>query len=182
MTANFELACASNKTFVELHKSLDPDLFDRLSHLIIDIPSLIDCKEEILSDFEQVITECNPTLSEKYLILNDKKLKDFLFKEDFPGNFRDLQKLAYLILAWLDGHSIDKAVKLAIDEWNQTRVLELSIHEMNFGNGTRDERIAHFKKNMAIWAKKSYGTWSSAAKVLNCNEKTLREDAKLSES
>ena len=39
------------------------------------------------------------------------------------------------------------------------------------------ERIAH-DQSLARWAKVQYGTWKDAASALDCNEKTLRDDAK----
>ncbi|TGO02209.1 hypothetical protein PN36_28595, partial [Candidatus Thiomargarita nelsonii] len=44
---DIEIVCASNRPLDELRKILDADLFDRLSHLIIEIPPLRDCREDL---------------------------------------------------------------------------------------------------------------------------------------
>jgi hypothetical protein len=49
----------------------------------------------------------------------------------------------------------------------------------HLGAGSRSDRVRWFRGELARWAKKQFGTWTSAAKHLECDEKTLREDAEL---
>ena len=84
------------------------------------------------------------------------------------GNLRSLQKLALLIMVWLDSESEEEAINRALDEWQS--------EEQDYA-GNRNEQIKRFCHNLAISAKKKYGTWDAAAEALNCTEKTLRNDA-----
>lgn len=48
-----------------------------------------------------------------------------------------------------------------------------------FGGGSRRELVWRFRRRLALRAKERYGTWREAAVALDCDEKTLRQDAAL---
>lgn len=55
--SDFEVVCASNRSLSELQGLLDADLFDRLSHLVVTIPPLRDCRDDLLGDWREVWRE-----------------------------------------------------------------------------------------------------------------------------
>ena len=88
---------------------------------------------------------------------------------------RDLQKLALLCMAWQSLDSADDGLEHALDEWLNSVSVDLP-QIAGYGEGSRKERMHWFRRRLAEWAKHQYGTWARAAKVLDCDEKTLRED------
>jgi transcriptional regulator with GAF, ATPase, and Fis domain len=99
------------------------------------------------------------------------------------GNLRDLQRLAALLMAW--GTASEGGIQAALQEWEKwgkeaglKDPVQIA-QDAAFGHGTRDARLHQFRARLANWAKGQYGTWKQAAKVLGCDEKTLREDEKL---
>ncbi|HNC91901.1 MAG TPA: hypothetical protein PL000_23510, partial [Anaerolineales bacterium] len=94
-----------------------------------------------------------------------------------PGNLRDLQRLAVLVMAWCPDSFTQAGLQSALDEWNRW-VLTPVQDEGTLGQGTRANRINWFCSNLAKWSKDKYGTWKAAAEALACDEKTLRSDAK----
>ncbi len=174
-SADAELVCASNLPAEKLAERLDPDLYDRLSHLVVTIPALRDCREDIEADWQRVWREVRrderfPTQAP----WNDE-LGRALAHDRLPGNLRDLQHLAVLLMAWRATQP-DRAISRALKEWLAQRAL--ADPEAGFGAGTREERIDWFKARLAHWAKSQYRTWTIAADFLQCNEKTLRDDAR----
>ncbi len=49
--------------------------------------------------------------------------------------------------------------------------------QLIWGTGSRKVRIRDFRRRLAVWAKETWGAWKRAASELDCDEKTLREDA-----
>ncbi|WP_379866454.1 sigma-54-dependent transcriptional regulator [Marinobacter sp. M5B] len=174
-SADFEVICASNLPVQELRERLDPDLFDRLSHLVVSIPPLRECREDLHDDWSRVWRELqisnhgppNPPWSEE--------IKETLLRSSLPGNLRDLQRLALLIMAWCplgDQTRIDDA----IGEWSRQED-SLSSETIFLGSGTRFERLRWFRKKLATWAIEQYGSWTAASEALDCDRKTLQKDA-----
>jgi len=167
---DIEVVCASNRPLDELRKILDADLFDRLSHLIVEIPPLRDCREDLEMDWQRVWQELR---TDETLPPYNKALKQLLQTHPLPGNLRDLQRLAFLTMAWLQEiKEGDKALNAALDEWQKTQITHPSSDE--FGQGNYNERVNWFKQRLAEWAYKQQGSWKKAADFLYCNEKTLR--------
>lgn len=171
-----ELVCASNLPMSELGEALDEDFFDRLSHLVVEVPPLRRCREDIEDDWRRVWDEL--CLDEGYGATPwNSELQAVLRESPLAGNFRDLQRLAYVVMSWLSTDEQDEAVGKAITEWRSRPVMDPP-DAMKFGRGTRDERTNWFQAQLAQWAKEKCGTWVEAAKLLECNESTLRRDAK----
>lgn len=100
-----------------------------------------------------------------------------LVDDPLSGNFRDLQRLALLCMAWNVPRHGSKAMVTAIKEWRASRSDPENAGPLRFYVGAREQRTRAFQKELAIWAKGRFATWKQAAKKLQCNEKTLREDA-----
>ena len=68
------------------------------------------------------------------------------------------------------------AVERAIEEWT-TWTSKATAADAQFGSGSRNDRIRWFRVRLALWAKSVHETWPAAASALDCDEKTLRQDA-----
>jgi DNA-binding NtrC family response regulator len=170
-----ELVCASNLSLAALRERLDTDLFDRLSHLIVTLPPLRECREDAREDWTRVWQEVRQQASLPISAPWSSALESTLQHHDLPGNLRDLQRLAMLCMAW--SSSVDSSVDLpsALEEWQRFTTGEPGINSL--GAGSRDERLRQFRGRLAKWAKEKHGTWAAAAVSLGCDEKTLRKDA-----
>ncbi|TDT44554.1 sigma-54 interacting transcriptional regulator [Halospina denitrificans] len=174
-SVDLEVICASNLSMQELRERLDPDLFDRLSHLVVSVPPLRECREDLYEDWRRVWRELqisnqgssNPPWSEE--------IQETLTRNSLSGNLRDLQRLALLIMAWCpsgDQMHLDNAIK----EWARKDDI-LPSQPIFLGDGTRSERLRWFRKELAMWAIEHYGNWSAASDALDCDRKTLQNDA-----
>jgi DNA-binding NtrC family response regulator len=171
-SVDIEVVCASNRGMAELQAALDADLFDRLSHLIIQIPPLRECRDDLPDDWQRVWRELRraPTLPDNPP--DGKELGKLLASHDLPGNLRDLQHLALLCMAWWQ-QGPQNALDKAIEEWRQREISDGAGYS-ELGEGNWQERVEWFKQRLAHWAKNKTGGWSKAAKLLKCTERTLR--------
>ena len=176
LSVDVELVCASNLHVAGLRECLDPDLYDRISHLAVEVPSLRDCREDVADDWRRVWRELRHQESLPRDAPWSRDLGHALARHELPGNLRDLQRLAVLLMAWWPGQDVDASIAGALDEWTEGTVAAPPDND-TFGAGTRRDRIRWFRTRLAKWAKARYGTWASAAEALGCDEKTLRQDA-----
>lgn len=176
-SADVELVCASNLHAAGLRERLDPDLYDRISHLAVEVPPLRECREDIEDDWRRVWRE----LRQHERLPPDAPwtpgLERALVGHGLPGNLRDLQRLAVLLMAWWSRQDVDRSIAGALSEWAEWTVATPADDANVFGAGTRRERVRWFQARLAKWAKERHGTWASAADALGCDEKTLRQDA-----
>jgi DNA-binding NtrC family response regulator len=174
---DIEVVCASNRSLDELRETLDADLFDRLSHLMVEIPPLRNCREDLETDWQQVWQELRTDESLPASPPYNKALKQLFQKHPLPGNLRDLQRLAFLTMAWWQEKPGNKALDAALEEWQKLQIIHPSTNE--FGQGTYEERVNWFKERLANWAYQQQGScWKKAAEFLGCSEKTLRNHNK----
>ncbi|MCX7096312.1 MAG: sigma 54-interacting transcriptional regulator [Methylococcales bacterium] len=176
-SVNIEIVCASNIGLTALSQCLDADLFDRISHLVIEIPPLRECREDLAEDWKQVWKELRTMDNLPEQAPFSSALKNALQNKPLAGNLRDLQKLALLIMAWSQSLTKDAAIDAALSEWKTQQVV-LTKPDHEFGEGTRAERINWFKNRLAQWAYEQQGTWGKAGKFLQCTEMTLHNDMK----
>ena len=175
-TSDFELVCASNLNFDQLRHKLYPDFFDRIAHLIVEVPPLRLCREDIQADWQQVWRECRRSerIPEKAPVC--APLNDIFGSHYMGGNLRDLQRLAILLMVWIGEKSEQEAINTAIEEWKRWERSENS--DSDFGDGSWQERTAWFQKKMANWAIKHFGSTKKAAELLHCSERTLTDRVK----
>lgn len=179
-SVDVELVCASNQPINALRELLDADLFDRLSHLSVRIPPLRECREDLQTDWKRVWLELRQRQDLPLDAPWTPSLATELSRHPLPGNIRDLQRLAVLIMAWWSDHTPDDAIERGLQEWSQWADTSAGAPP-RLGEGNRKERLQWFRGELARWAKDVYGTWHAAGKALECDEKTLRGDAKLGE-
>ncbi|WP_417783836.1 sigma-54-dependent transcriptional regulator [Terasakiella pusilla] len=117
---NFRIVCATNRTVSELRKDcLDPDFYDRLAIFVLTVPPLRDCTEDIPLVWSKVLTQSTNTAALQPLgwerFSNHPHLLRQLMQHPLPGNFRDLQRVAFHLLAELNaGTTDDAAVERAL--------------------------------------------------------------------
>jgi transcriptional regulator with AAA-type ATPase domain len=177
-SVDVELVCASNLPVAELREQLDADLFDRLSHLAVRVPPLRECRADVEADWAKVWRE----LRQRQDLPEDApwtpRLARVLGQHPLPGNLRDLQRLAVLLMAWWGDTDEEEAVDRAVEEWSQWTSSTAPL-DAEFGSGSRNDRIKWFRARLALWAKDIHETWTAAGEALGCDEKTLRQDATL---
>lgn len=177
-SADVELVCASNLPIADLRTRLDADLFDRLSHLTVTVPPLRECREDIGDDWRRVWRE----LRRRDDLPPDAPwpavIDQALLRHTLPGNLRDLQRLAVLCMAWWSPSSLTDGIRTAVAAWQAFDANPPS-EVASFGVGSRTDRIHWFRARLARHAKEQHETWAAAATALDCDEKTLRQDAAL---
>lgn len=178
----FRLVSASNLSFSKLaNKKLDSDFLDRITRFIVEVPPIRHCKDDIKNDWEKVWKEVANFDTAPNLIWN-KELSAFLSEHDLPGNFRDLQKIASYIIAFLiDKKNKRNAVYSAIQEYKKWRQKADSEMERSYfkRNKTHNEIVAYFERDLVNWATKEYGSIDEASKVLGRSKDMLRKYMKL---
>jgi DNA-binding NtrC family response regulator len=175
--ADVDIVCASNLPLELLAERLDADLFDRLSLLTVRVPALRECREDLPDDWMRVWRSLRRDSSLPEAAPMSQALSDALTAAPLSGNLRDLQKLALLVMAWWPEQG-SRALEKALGEWQRNQHA-LPVDVQSYGSGSRSERLVQFRRGLAQWAKKTWGTWTQAAQALQCDEKTLREDAAL---
>ncbi|MBR4784598.1 MAG: sigma 54-interacting transcriptional regulator [Fibrobacter sp.] len=175
-TANIELVCASNLPEKELQERLDPDFYDRISFYKVELPPLRECREDLLDDWRKVwnssCLESSPQEAPE-----DECLIRFFRKSRLPGNFRNLQSVAYQIIAWNGKKSIEEI--LAEISFEDVKKSEFDIAAFpEFENKSWQEATKFFHKALAKYACKKYKTQADAADALGCSSKTLQNSLK----
>ena len=179
-TAKFRLITASNKSFQELNDTyLDLDFIDRIAHFIVEIPPLRKSRED-LSRFWSEAWKSVHNSDDGLKLINTTALDKFLTEDPLFGNFRDLQRLAALVGAFYLSHKNQKvAVKEAISEfkkWSTKQQPNKSSDTFFIDGKDYNHIIAHFNKELVLWAESNYGTLQKVSKVLKRSESALRKD------
>ncbi len=185
--ADVEVVCASHRSFEALRKRLDPDLFDRLSLLLVDIPPLRECREDLREDWMRVWGEARSFEDLPPEAPWSAAIERALQADQLPGNLRDLQRLALILMAGASTAPSDTRTEEGLREWS---VLQARFHAVErssatgkdgLGIGSWDERVQAFKRRLARSARREHGSYVAAAQVLGVSERMLREHAKITE-
>ncbi|UKE84584.2 sigma-54-dependent transcriptional regulator [Pectobacterium colocasium] len=104
--STFRLICATNCSLSRLQDELlDPDFFDRIGTFILRVPPLRECVEDIphfwAKTLENVVKSAGISVEGWRRYSDHPALLLQLQKHPLPGNFRDLQRVAYHLLAAL---------------------------------------------------------------------------------
>ncbi len=178
-TSDFELVCASNKSLEQLATILDADFFDRVSMLTITIPPLRACREDISSDWERIWQEVNVNPNLPYAAPVSDKLMQFFNSAYFPGNLRDLKKLAFMTCAFLSSQSVEMALTNSLASLGEQVIQDENPNTKfafsDLSQTTKEKLTKEFHKELAKTAKKQFGTWVKAAETLKVDQKTLQK-------
>jgi transcriptional regulator with AAA-type ATPase domain len=115
--ARFRLLAATNQTRAKLREKLTPDFLDRITDLVIELPELRDCREDIGEIWKSVVWKAcdefvhapstrvvTPSGQDKVEALvrefqpHNVRIERSLCDMRLPGNFRDLERLARRLL------------------------------------------------------------------------------------
>ena len=178
--AKFRLITASNKSFQELNDVyLDLDFIDRIARFIVEIPPLRKSRED-LSRFWNEAWKSVHNSDDGPQLVNAAAINKFLAEDQLYGNFRDLQRLAALVGAFYLSHKNQKvAVKEAISEfkkWSTKQQPNKSSDTFFIDGKDYNHIIAHFNKELVLWAESNYGSLQEASRVLKRSESALRKD------
>jgi transcriptional regulator with AAA-type ATPase domain len=188
--AKFTIVFASNKSLDELkYKYLLPDFFDRVVQYVVKIPPLREARDDIKLDWKN--TWHHQKFSTRNPWPDDEKLVNWLGTLDFPGNWRDLQRIAIWYDAFLnfgiDAEEIT-GFKSAL-EYVKSKYQEICLRKSDSSSSydfefstelTVTGQAEDYMKQIALWAKDMYGgSFKKAAGYLRKNigdsiaEKTL---------
>lgn len=175
-TANVEIVCASNLSEDELRKRLDPDFYDRISFFTVELPPLRRCREDLLEDWAKTWKTTRLESSPEQVPM-DRALKNFLMTSSLSGNFRNLQSLAYQIIAWNGKKTITEIlqdISFEDEKINNNDVIKISINEkLSWKEATKQ-----FQSKLAEYACHKYKSQIEASNALDCTTKTLQNALK----
>lgn len=180
---SFELICATNISIDELKKKLYPDFYDRISMFRVEIPPLRECREDVLDDWMEVWQKIQKGgLSSRFPEGEELEcLKRYLETSDLSGNFRSLKRIAYQRLAWGDEKTMQEIIE---DTESDNRFVGSNFDQVfriedfpEFHELTWNEAKDLFCKKLAKWATAKYKDINTAATKLECNAKTLKNNA-----
>jgi len=168
---------ATNLTINQLREKLYPDLFDRITQLIIEIPALREIPEERFDYWDATwnhmrFIEETPTPKEPELI-------NWLNKLNLYGNFRDLQKIAIYYYSFSKFSSEEKKIIGLNNAFNFTKnefnryYSEKNEAKNNFFDKSKSlkEMQILFQKNLATWLISEFGSAKKATDYFKNNKK-----------
>jgi DNA-binding NtrC family response regulator len=156
VAANFRLLAATNQTRATLGEKLTPDFLDRISDLVLEIPQLCDCREDLGSIWKSVVWRaCDELVRGDQTRAIDEsprgrvgrlaaefdpheaRILSELSEMQLPGNFRDLEKLARrLLVAALEGQRFASIKSALVDrELRRSRAEQRAVSERGNGSG-----------------------------------------------
>lgn len=167
---------ASNNTIGQLRRKLYPDLFDRITQLIIEFPPLRQTPDERLTDWEAVWRQMR--FSETMPFPQEAKLMNWLEQLDLYGNFRDLQKIAIYYHTFQEFSKEEKkiigiknAFEFAKAEFEKYYSVENEAYSAYFDKRKSLEEIRFtFERHLAQWLIAEFGSAKKAAEYFK-NEK-----------
>lgn len=175
----------SNLSIHQLKERIYPDLFDRISQLIVKLPSLDETKDSIWADFKKVWEKMQFLKYKKFP--KNNTLKNWMTKEiKLEGNFRDLEKIAIL---WNQYSFINKSeddnqnnfefVKQQFDTYHAHSSSICVNTFFNFEeNKYYEDYVNDFRKHLLQEAIKKFGNIESAADFLKVSAKTIKNNTK----
>ena len=173
------LVFASNRSIDELRKILLPDFYDRVVQLVIELPPLRKTPEEIIPAFQDIWTQLKFDELGIEFPKKDKQLTSWIQKLPLYGNYRDIQRIAMNYKAFLQfPQNLKKELQYSSAYDFTRKQFEIYMHNKQDSEEkyfhydlTTEEIITNFKKDLANWAIKEFG---SAAKAVE-HFKTLGE-------
>lgn len=185
-TSNFRLICATNQSLDKLHNDLlDRDFFDRIAVFVLHIPPLRQCKEDIPQAWRKVLQDTQkisgiePNSWKEFF--EDEVLLELFSNHPLPGNFRDLQRVAYHLLAGLQSGSLDRARQNAISALSSLQSVDTVVFSADTASMAAMLPLKNFEEQLRAYEKnwfdaamhKASGNKSKAAELLGMQRKTL---------
>jgi DNA-binding NtrC family response regulator len=182
--SSFRLVCATNRVLTALRSDvLDPDFFDRIAVFVLTVPPLRHCAEDLPDAWQRVLASSirsagvKPNGWENFL--KHPKMLDAIRSHPLPGNFRDLQRAAFHLLAALQArHTENKVIEVATDalgshERPRTSPIASDLSELLPLDDLRVELDVYEGAWLQAAMKKALGNKSEAARILGLPRKTF---------
>lgn len=148
---------ASNLKLPELKKKLLPDLYDRISQLVLEIPSIHESKLEVFKEFNVVWDAMQ--FKQRNIVPHSKEFVKWLKRIPLVGNYRTLQSIA---INWHQGRLIfgeEKEdvvfdfVRNQFSKYHSSSNVITSLSNYNFRKGvSMKEMEIEYEKAMLEWA------------------------------
>lgn len=118
--SDFRLITATNQDWRKLQEKVDPDFLDRISLLKLEMPALREIREDLPWLWAEVFQKAviRARVSSQKINISEKhhqKIINEIKGYDFPGNLRDLFRLAYFLIAQLSDPEEPVGAEKAID-------------------------------------------------------------------
>lgn len=164
---------ASNLPIEDLRKALLPDLFDRISQLVMKIPSIKESEANLFEEFTKVWEEMK--FKEFNECPDSSEFKKWLLRIPLDGNYRSLQNVA---INWHQGRIMYKGNnETSVFEFVRSQFIEFHSASRktagntlyNFRKGpTKRELRKEWEQALYDWAvsKEGYGSPGNAEKGL----------------
>ncbi len=184
--SKFRLICATNQPLEKLRDSLlDRDFFDRIAVFILHVPPLRQCKEDIPEAWRNVLLSAKnssgiePDAWDKFF--QDEQLLEALSNHSLPGNFRDLQRAAYHLLAVLQTGNLMQARQSAIDALGTPQMIDMANFLPDTSKFAAMLPVENIEQQLLAYEKtwfdaamhKALGNKSKAAEFLGMQRKTF---------
>lgn len=180
--SSFRLICATNRTMADLRKSfLDADFYDRIAVFVLTVPPLRECREDLPAAWSATLrlaatrsgVDVDPQPYSEH-----PKISSALSDHRLPGNFRDLQRMAYHLLAALNAKKPEReVVKAALDSLPGESCNLVPPEVADVARRLPVDLDEHLGAYKAAWFRaaleRTGGNKSKAAKLLGLNRKTF---------
>ncbi|MGO9570462.1 MAG: sigma 54-interacting transcriptional regulator [Desulfomonilaceae bacterium] len=120
--SDFLLLAASNRTIPELKARLDDDFLDRIQDATLILPPLRELEEDMLLlwqfEYEKAKAKITGGGEPRTPLspMEEKAVVEILKREELPGNFRDLTRVAMRVMELLDDPKADFSPEKAVRE------------------------------------------------------------------
>ena len=186
-SSTFRLICATNRTLAQLAGGvIDADFFDRIAVFTVEVPPLRACRDDLPVFWRDILrriagkADVDARGWERFL--DDDRVIGRLRADALPGNVRDLQRVAWHILAALHaGRTSDEAsaaglAALATEADNSLDLPSVDVLRASMPLATslpqRLDRLRDRYVEAALAA--SGGNQSEAARLLGVKRETLK--------
>lgn len=164
---------ASNLPIKELKTKLLPDFYDRISQLIIEIPSLRETSEDRFEDWRTIWKQLDfgEAKEADEILRKDKPFARWLKDQKLYGNFRDLQKIAILYRSYtkfssdireliLAEYAYRDAFQYVSGEYHKYFLdsEEKGLNTYFKTDSEPNEMLNQFRKDLVDWAIRTYGS------------------------
>lgn len=183
--SRFRLVCATNRPLADLRGGLlDRDFFDRIAVFVLSVPPLRQCTEDLPDAWRAVLVASTAASGIKpdgwEEFCDHPRLLAEISRHPLPGNFRDLQRAAYHLIAALHANRdedqvIDAAVSgLGVPESDRHAIPSATDLA---GELPLDDLRAQLEAYETAWLQaamfKASGNKSEAARLLGLARKTF---------
>ncbi len=187
--SDFRLITATNRSLEFLRTKIHEDFFDRISPLILVIPPLREIPEDISWIWQDVYRSALSRAAvdsnkPEFSAVNHAAIVNFLQCHTLPGNYRDLYRVAYRLIAFLNDldveDSLSDAITYALSHLQPTPIEQAVLPDStlpNLADGFSIEAyLSEVRRNLILHAlKQSSGNQRKAASLLGISPQAINK-------